>query len=59
MTRKGYKCQMQSNPISKQEWDSAYAQTKAAFAMKDTDLSYLCFKGTASNTLYKDRCRNH
>jgi HD superfamily phosphohydrolase len=54
MTRKGYKCQMQSNPISKQEWDSAYAQTKAAFAMKDTDLSYLCFKGTASNTLYKE-----
>jgi len=54
MTRKGYKCQMQSNPISKQEWDSAYAQTKAAFPMNDTDLSYLCFKGTASNTLYKE-----
>jgi HD superfamily phosphohydrolase len=54
MTRKGYKCQLQSNPISKQQWDSAYAQTKAAFAMNDTDLSYLCFKGTASNTLYKE-----
>ncbi len=54
MIRKGYKCTMQSNAISKDQWETAIAQTKAAFPMKDTDLSYLCFKGTASNTLYKD-----
>ena len=54
MIRKGYKCTMQSNAISKDQWETAIAQTKAAFPMNDNDLSYLCFKGTASNTLYKD-----
>ena len=54
MIRKGYKCTMQSNAISKDQWETAFAQTKAAFPMNDKDLSYLCFKGTASNTLYKD-----
>ena len=54
MIRKGYKCTMQSNAISKDQWETAFAQTKAAFPMNDTDLSYLCFKGTASNTLYKE-----
>jgi HD superfamily phosphohydrolase len=54
MIRKGYKCTMQSNAISKDQWETAFAQTKAAFPLSDEDLSYLCFKGTASNTLYKD-----
>ena len=54
MIRKGYKCTMQSNAISKDQWETAFAQTKAAFPMNDKDLSYLCFKGTASNTLYKE-----
>ena len=54
MIRKGFKCTMQSNAISKDQWETAFAQTKAAFPMNDKDLSYLCFKGTASNTLYKD-----
>jgi HD superfamily phosphohydrolase len=54
MIRKGYKCTMQSNAISKDQWETAIAQTKAAFPLSDEDLSYLCFKGTASNTLYKD-----
>ncbi len=54
MIRKGFKCTMQSNAISKDQWETAIAQTKAAFPLSDEDLSYLCFKGTASNTLYKD-----
>jgi hypothetical protein len=54
MIRKGYKCTMQSNAISKDQWETAIAQTKAAFPLSDEDLAYLCFKGTASNTLYKE-----
>jgi len=54
LIRKGFKCTMQSNAISKEQWDTAFAQTKAAFPLSDEDLSYLCFKGTASNTLYKE-----
>jgi HD superfamily phosphohydrolase len=54
LIRKGYKCTMQSNAISKDQWETAFAQTKAAFPLSDEDLSYLCFKGTASNTLYKE-----
>jgi HD superfamily phosphohydrolase len=54
MIRKGFKCTMQSNAISKDQWETAFAQTKAAFPLSDEDLSYLCFKGTASNTLYKE-----
>lgn len=54
LIRKGFKCTMQSNAISKDQWETAFAQTKAAFHMNDNDLSYLCFKGTASNTLYKE-----
>ena len=54
LIRKGFKCTMQSNAISKEQWETAFAQTKAAFALSDEELSYLCFKGTASNTLYKE-----
>jgi HD superfamily phosphohydrolase len=54
LIRKGFKCTMQSNAISKDQWETAFAQTKAAFALSDEELSYLCFKGTASNTLYKE-----
>jgi len=54
MIRKGFKCIMQSNAISEDQWATAFAQTKAAFPLSDADLSYLCFKGTASNTLYKE-----
>ena len=44
---------MQSDPISDQEWDTACQQVKAQFELNDDELSYLCFKGEASNTLYK------
>jgi HD superfamily phosphohydrolase len=54
LIRKGFKCTMQSNAISKDQWETAFAQTKAAFALSDEELFYLCFKGTASNTLYKE-----
>jgi len=54
LIRKGFKCTMQSNALTKDQWENAFAQTKAAFPLSDADLSYLCFKGTASNTLYKE-----
>ncbi|MCF8406629.1 MAG: HD domain-containing protein [Chitinophagaceae bacterium] len=54
LIRKGFKCTMQSKAISKEQWETAFTQTKAAFPLSDEDLSYLCFKGTASNTLYKE-----
>ncbi len=54
LIRKGFKCSLQSNAISPEQWETAFAQTKAAFPFSDEDLSYLCFKGTASNTLYKE-----
>lgn len=44
---------MQSDPITHQEWDTAYQQVKTQFDWSDDELSYLCFKGEASNTLYK------
>jgi len=53
LNRKCFKCRMQSDPISDQEWDTACQQVKAQFELNDDELSYLCFKGEASNTLYK------
>jgi hypothetical protein len=44
---------MQSEPISDQEWNKACQQVKKQFDLSDDELSYLCFKGEASNTLYK------
>ena len=44
---------MQSEPISDQEWNKACQQVKIQFDLSDDELSYLCFKGEASNTLYK------
>ena len=53
LNRKCFKCRMQSEPISDQEWNKACQQVKTQFDLSDDELSYLCFKGEASNTLYK------
>lgn len=54
LNRKSFKCKMQDKPISTKEWDTAYQFVKAKFPMNEKDLSFLCFKGEATNTLYKN-----
>ena len=54
LNRKSFKCKMQDKPISASEWDAAYALVRAKFPMNEKDLSFLCFKGEATNTLYKN-----
>ncbi len=54
LNRQGYKCIMQSTPISEKQWENAFSETKKRFSLNDTDALYFCFKGTASNTLYKE-----
>ena len=54
LNRNGYKCIMQETPIAQTQWDNAFTQTKKTFGLNDADTSYLCFKGMASNTLYKE-----
>ena len=54
LNRQGFKCIMQSDPITSTQWDQAYQLVKSKFPMEEKDLDYLCFKGTASNTLYKN-----
>jgi hypothetical protein len=44
---------MQSEPINENDWNKASAQVKATFNLSDEELPFLCFKGEASNTLYK------
>jgi hypothetical protein len=41
---------MQDKPISESEWDTAYDLVKAKFPMNEKYLSFLCFKGEATNT---------
>ncbi|NBW59444.1 MAG: HD domain-containing protein, partial [Crocinitomicaceae bacterium] len=53
LNRKCYKCKMQSEPINENDWNKASAQVKATFNLSDEELPFLCFKGEASNTLYK------
>ena len=54
LNRQGFKCIMQSDPISLAQWDQAYQLVQSKFPMDKKDLDFLCFKGTASNTLYKN-----
>ena len=54
LNRKCFKCQIQSEPISDEQWQKAMDQTAKKFPYSPQDLSYLCFKGTVSNTLYKN-----
>jgi HD superfamily phosphohydrolase len=54
LNRKSFKCKMQDKAISESEWNNAYQLVKAKFPMNEKDLSFLCFKGEATNTLYKN-----
>ncbi len=54
LNRKCFKCQIQAEPITDQQWNIALESTKAKFPYNEQDLSFLCFKGTVSNTLYKN-----
>ncbi len=54
LNRKCFKCQIQSEPIDDTAWKAAFNSTKSAFPYNEDDLAYLCFKGTVSNTLYKN-----
>jgi hypothetical protein len=54
LNRDCYKCTLQSTPISEAQWDTAWSKTKTKFNLPDSELAYLCFKGNATNTLYKN-----
>ncbi len=54
LNRKCFKCQIQSDPISDEQWGNAFDKTKSRYQFSNTDLAFLCFKGTVSNTLYKN-----
>lgn len=54
LNRNCYKCQMQSEPISHVQWENAIKATKKHFHLNDSDLSFLCFTGTVTNTMYKN-----
>jgi HD superfamily phosphohydrolase len=54
LNRKCFKCQIQATPITDEQWEKAMQSIKARFPLSDEDLSFLCFKGTVSNTLYKN-----
>ena len=45
---------MQDDPISEADWLKATEKTKSIFPYNENDLSYLCFKGTVTNTMYKN-----
>jgi HD superfamily phosphohydrolase len=54
LNRQGFKCIMQSDPITNAQWEEAYQLVQSKFPFAEKDLGFLCFKGTASNTLYKN-----
>jgi HD superfamily phosphohydrolase len=54
LNRKCFKCQIQSEPITDLAWETSLSKTKSVYLLNDADLSFLCFKGTISNTLYKN-----
>jgi len=54
LNRQGFKCIMQSDPITETQWNQAYQLVKSKFPLDPKELGFLCFKGTASNTLYKN-----
>jgi HD superfamily phosphohydrolase len=54
LNRKCLKCQIQATPITAQQWEKANQSIKERFPLNAEDLAFLCFKGTVSNTLYKN-----
>ena len=43
---------MQSNPIEEVQFTSSAEKVKSRFNLSASELSYLCFKGETSNTMY-------
>jgi HD superfamily phosphohydrolase len=54
LNRKCFKCQIQSEPINDVAWNAALNKTKSTFPFNEEEVAFLCFKGTVSNTLYKN-----
>ena len=54
LNRACYKCKMQDVAISEADWLKAYETTKSNFSYSEQDLTYLCFKGVVTNTMYKN-----
>ncbi len=54
LNRKCFKCQIQPTPIGEEQWLKANQTIKERFNLSEADLGFLCFKGTVSNTLYKN-----
>ena len=54
LNRKCFKCQIQAEPISDTQWENALSALSSKHSYTKEDLSFLCFKGTVSNTLYKN-----
>jgi HD superfamily phosphohydrolase len=54
LNRNCFKCQIQAIPISEDQWEKANQSIKSHFNLTEAELAYLCFKGTLSNTLYKN-----
>jgi HD superfamily phosphohydrolase len=54
LNRKCFKCQIQAEPIENSAWEAALQKTKSIYPFSDAELAFLCFKGTVSNTLYKN-----
>jgi HD superfamily phosphohydrolase len=54
LNRKCFKCQIQSEPINEVAWNAAFNRTKSVFPFSEEEIAFLCFKGTVSNTLYKN-----
>jgi HD superfamily phosphohydrolase len=54
LNRKCFKCQIQAEPIREEQWEKARATIASKHSYKEEDLSFLCFQGTVSNTLYKN-----
>jgi HD superfamily phosphohydrolase len=54
LNRKCFKCQIQSEPIQQEQWELAQKTIQNKYPLSPEQLEYLCFKGTVSNTLYKN-----
>jgi hypothetical protein len=54
LNRKCYKCQLQDEPIKDKQWEIAYAKTNAIYPFDADLMPFLCFKGTVTNTMYKN-----
>ena len=54
LNRNCFKCAIQSEPIQDAQWEKAFEATRSKYPYNDEDLAFICFKGTVSNTLYKN-----